>query len=263
MQHYFRIGEISKLYGIGPDALRYYEDLGIMVPVRATNGYRMYTVNDIWRLNVIRDLRELGLGMEQIGAYLENRSIDSSISLLENEHTVISQKIETLLRLQENVEQRLGIFRQAKRKEVGVVQQITCPARHCHQIHEGYCTDEEMDVLIKRLLNINTEKLYVVGNNQIGSKISLESAKRGEVRNYDAVFIIDEDAPTLIPAGNYLSVSYRGDCAQNKRYVPALLAYAREQHLDIEGPILELLWVDIHASSDLSEHITELQIRIK
>ncbi len=29
-----------------------------------------------------------------------------------------------------------------------------------------------------------------------------------------------------------------------------------------DGPILELIWVDNHQSADISEHITELQIRV-
>ena len=37
MKHYYRIGEISRLYGVGPDSLRYYEELGILKPHRGEN----------------------------------------------------------------------------------------------------------------------------------------------------------------------------------------------------------------------------------
>lgn len=46
MKKYYKIGEISKLYSISPDSLRYYEDLGILKPKRDVNGYRMYSIND-------------------------------------------------------------------------------------------------------------------------------------------------------------------------------------------------------------------------
>ena len=78
MKQYYKIGEISKLYQIGPDSLRYYEELGILTPKRAENGYRMYGLHDLWRLNVIRDLRRLDFSMEQIGEYLKNRSVDTT-----------------------------------------------------------------------------------------------------------------------------------------------------------------------------------------
>ncbi len=37
MKNYYKISEISKLYNIGPDSLRYYEQLGILKPKRDTN----------------------------------------------------------------------------------------------------------------------------------------------------------------------------------------------------------------------------------
>ena len=65
MKQFYKIGEISKLYQIGPDSLRYYEELGLLNPTRGENGYRMYGLNDLWRLNVIRDLRKLNFPMEK------------------------------------------------------------------------------------------------------------------------------------------------------------------------------------------------------
>ena len=66
MSTFYKIGEIAALYGISTDILRYYEELGILVPRRAPNGYRVYRTEDLWCLNVIRDLRELGFSMDQI-----------------------------------------------------------------------------------------------------------------------------------------------------------------------------------------------------
>ena len=61
MKDYYKINEIARLYGIGPDSLRYYERLGLLSPRRDTNGYRLYNLNDMYKLTVIRDLAEAGL----------------------------------------------------------------------------------------------------------------------------------------------------------------------------------------------------------
>ena len=90
MKNYYKINEISKLYNIGVDSIRYYEELGILHPKRASNGYRQYTTNDIHRLNVIRDLRSLGFSMQSIKAYLENQSISSSLAFMEKEEKIIA-----------------------------------------------------------------------------------------------------------------------------------------------------------------------------
>ena len=56
MKRYYKIGEIAALYSVSPDSLRYYEEIGLLTPRRDANGYRMYSIEDIWRLNVIRDM---------------------------------------------------------------------------------------------------------------------------------------------------------------------------------------------------------------
>lgn len=262
MKHYFQIGEISKLYNIGPDSLRYYEELGILRPARGKNGYRMYHIHDLWRLNVIRDLRELGFSMEKIKDYLTHLSLSNTELLLEEELAIVNDKINSLVLLKSNIEQRLSTIHDAICQPLGIITEKQYPPRFCHMIHSGYELDEEMDMLIKQLLNLNKDKLYIIGNNRIGSIIPCESAKAGRYRHYTDVFIIDNSGDNMLEGGHYLSVSYRGDCSQNAVYIPKLMQYAAERGL-ICGSFLELLWTDIHQSSETNEHITELQVLLK
>ena len=82
MKDYYKINEIARLYGIGVDSLRYYEKLGILKPRRDTNGYRLYNLKDMYKLNVIRDLRRLDFSMQQIKDYLEGQTVDHTLALL-------------------------------------------------------------------------------------------------------------------------------------------------------------------------------------
>lgn len=260
MKHYYKIGEISKLYNIGTDSLRYYEELGILKPERGENGYRMYHLHDLWRLNVIRDLRELGFPMEKIKEYLSGRSLASTEQMLQEELDIIGEKMNALSALRTNIEERLETIHDAMRQPLGVIEEKDIPPRRCHTIHRGYHEDMEMDMLMKQLVNKDKEKLYIIGNNRIGSVIPYESVLEGRFRHYTDVFIIDKNGPGLIEGGRYLSVSYSGDSAQNSLYIPMLLDYAGEHGLVPCGPVLELLWSDIHQSQDQEEHITELQL---
>lgn len=261
MKDYFTIGEISKLYHIGTDSLRYYEKLGILTPKRAKNGYRYYSLHDLWRLNVIRDLRALDFSMEQIKQYLDNRSIHSTELLLRQELDAINTKIRSLCELRENVKNRLKTIEDARHHPIGVIEEKYYSVRHCHMIHSGYKTDEEMDMLIKRLLNKDEHNLYIIGNNRIGSMISPEAIQKGFYRNYETVFIIDKNGKKEIEEGNYLTLCYRGDCNQNAAFIPELFEYASRHNLSPIGPVLEILWIDIHQAEDTNEHITELQLR--
>ena len=260
MKDYFKIGEISKLYHIGVDSLRYYEKIGVLHPERGEGGYRHYSVRDIWKLNTIRDLRGLGFGMEQIKAYLENHTVESTAVLLEKEQWAIDEKIRQLEALRENVTRRMDTIRAAGQMPLDVISLESCPPRRCCAIEEGYSDEHEMDVLIKRLMNLDREHQYVIGNNQIGSVIPLEEAEKTGTIRYESVFVIDEKGEKILPGGTYLTVTYRGDYGKTRLWVPKLLDYARLHGLQLRGDILEILWIDIHTSAEVSEHVTQLQI---
>ena len=89
MKDYYKIGEISKIYGIGRDSLMYYEDIGILKPFRDKNGYRMYKLSDIWRLNLIKELRSLNFPMKKIKEYLDDRNIESTKEILNKENCLV------------------------------------------------------------------------------------------------------------------------------------------------------------------------------
>lgn len=263
MEKYFKIGEISKLYHIGVDSLRYYEEIGVISPKRSDSGYRLYSVDDIWRLNVIRELRELGFGMEQIGEYLHCHTVASTLELLQKEQAAIEEKMETLRQMKANVEQRMKTICSAQNRPLYKIGLETYPPRRCFSIPEGYSNEHEMDVLIKRLLNIDQEHFYVIGNNQIGTVISRKDAQETGKLNYKSVFIIDEHGGQSLPGGRYLTVSYQGNYNQSAQWTERLMEYAKKHQLTPVGDILELLWIDIHTTSDVQEHITELQVRVE
>ncbi|WP_282700551.1 MerR family transcriptional regulator [Streptomyces sp. CC219B] len=61
-----RIGEASRASGASARSLRYYEDEGLIVPGRHSNGYRDYCRSTIDRVLVIRSLLESGLPVRLI-----------------------------------------------------------------------------------------------------------------------------------------------------------------------------------------------------
>lgn len=263
MKKYFRIGEISRLYDIGVDSIRYYEEIGIIKPERSESGYRRYSIHDIWRLNVIRDLRSIGFTMEQIREYLDDHNTAASLKLLEEEQEAIHKQMLKLQKLQKNVAHRLNTIRSAQNLPLHEITKITLPPRRCHLLSEGYQAAEEMDLLIKRLINLDKERLYIIGSNQIGTVISRSSLLEKRSLSYQSVFLIDENGKKQIPGGDYFCVTYRGSYSQSTDWGRKLIKYAEVHDLKVTGDLLELLWIDIHTTSDESEYITQLQLPVQ
>jgi Cu(I)-responsive transcriptional regulator len=59
------IGTASERSGLPPKTIRYYEDIGLLKPQRAYNGYRDYSDNDIHRLRFLHRARGLGFSVEE------------------------------------------------------------------------------------------------------------------------------------------------------------------------------------------------------
>jgi DNA-binding transcriptional MerR regulator len=69
----FRIGEFAQIAQVSGRLLRYYDELGLLSPVRIDpqTGYRWYSARQLPRLNRILALKELGLTLEQIAPLLD------------------------------------------------------------------------------------------------------------------------------------------------------------------------------------------------
>lgn len=62
-----KIGDVSRLSGIGIEALRFYERSGLLgKPARSRNGYRLYDEGILERLSFIKKAQTLGFSLDEI-----------------------------------------------------------------------------------------------------------------------------------------------------------------------------------------------------
>ncbi|MFC4803020.1 MerR family transcriptional regulator [Neobacillus sp. GCM10023253] len=65
-----KISELSRLTGVSVRSLRYYEEQGILSPMRLPNGYREYHDFAVEQVNTIKFYLNLGLTIDQISGFL-------------------------------------------------------------------------------------------------------------------------------------------------------------------------------------------------
>jgi len=58
------IGEVSERSGLPPKTIRYYEDIGLVTPLRGENGYRSFRDSDMHKLAFLGRARTLGFTIE-------------------------------------------------------------------------------------------------------------------------------------------------------------------------------------------------------
>lgn len=264
MKNYYKISEISKLYDIGVDSLRYYEKLGILTPKRDTNGYRLYNLTDLYKLNIIRDLRALDFSMSQIKEYLDKQSLANTLALLHQEEQLINQEIKNLESRRTIIQDRIKSLSSSNDIVTGQMQIQHFPIRYCVRLNEHITRDEEMDLIIKKLHQKHEDKIRDLGNLTIGAFLSMPFIERDIANVYDSVFFVLEqetqDFDFILPEGNYLSCFYRGSYEQNAFRVKEMLHYLDGIKVSSSKEPFELFTIDNRDTMETDEFLTEIQI---
>jgi len=92
-----KIGDFSRLARVTIKALRHYDELGLLKPVRIDSftGYRYYSADQLPRLHRIIALKDMGLSLEEIARLLQDDvSIMHILDLLHSKQEVIKRRLE-------------------------------------------------------------------------------------------------------------------------------------------------------------------------
>lgn len=69
-----QIGEVADRVGLSLRTVRYYEEIGLIEPSdRTSGGFRLYTDDDIARLELIKRMKPLGFTLDEMRDLLEVR----------------------------------------------------------------------------------------------------------------------------------------------------------------------------------------------
>lgn len=268
MKNYYKINEISNLYNIGKDSLRYYEEIGILNPERDSNGYRLYSIQDIWKLNVIKDLRNLNFPMEKIKDYLEDKTIKNTLDILNEEISIINKKLEQLKVQKSTISARIKSLKEdASETKLEEINIIEIEDRKVIVLNDTFNRDEEADFLIKKLQKKHEDKLYLLGNNYVGITMNLSKVYSKIYNAYTSVFFVldkdDKSYDMVIPGGKYLTMSYKGSYEKTKEFLPKMMEFVKDNNYKILSDPIELYKIDVHETSLVEEYLTELQLRIE
>lgn len=92
----YQIGELAARSGLTPDALRYYERLGLLPPSRRTSGgFRVYTPAALDRLRFIKQAQAVGLSLQEIRA-LVTYTDRGGLKRCQRVHGLLQRKITDL-----------------------------------------------------------------------------------------------------------------------------------------------------------------------
>lgn len=100
------IGRLARAAGVGADAIRFYERIGLLpAPRRSASGYRLYRPEDRQRLEFIRRAQGLGFSLDEIASLLKlsrpGGSVARARALAAAKLEVVQGKLAELSRLRD------------------------------------------------------------------------------------------------------------------------------------------------------------------
>jgi len=96
------IGAAAELANLPAKTIRYYEDIRLITPERADNGYRSYSASDIERLRFLQRARGLGFSIEEcrqlVSLYQDTNRASAEVRSIASAKIIeIDAKIEQLV----------------------------------------------------------------------------------------------------------------------------------------------------------------------
>ncbi|MDC7232188.1 MAG: MerR family transcriptional regulator [Spirochaetales bacterium] len=84
-KHEYSIGEMARITGVTKKTLHHYDRISLLSPEgREENGYRVYTVENLIRLQQVLFFKELGFSLKQISDLMGDPSFELRESLMEH-----------------------------------------------------------------------------------------------------------------------------------------------------------------------------------
>lgn len=118
-QGLIRIGQLAELSGVSVRSLRYYEELGLIKPAaHSQGGFRLYSEDELKKVDVINYLKELGLTLSEIQEIFNARKVNKSdreilnliIKMLYEKLKLTEAKIEVLERIKRELSSTIEIL---------------------------------------------------------------------------------------------------------------------------------------------------------
>lgn len=261
------IKQAARLYGVSIDTLRYYEEIGLVVPERdPNNGYRRYSERDFERLNITFSLLEMDFSLAKIKELLDDHCLSKSLELISFELGDLECKIDVLEKKRKKVEScLLGLANAMHDAPLERVFVREYPQRPCLTISPMPANADDIPRIVAekaRELQIPIDAFHSV------PCFRMDVSTVNDRGHFEAKSVMlfnaapSLNSTTFFPAGKYASVTFSGPVQATPSVYRKMLDYVGEHGLSPVGDLLEFWHIHEYISQDSSEYIHTIEQRV-
>ncbi|WP_304943101.1 MerR family transcriptional regulator [Vallitalea guaymasensis] len=265
MKEYYTIGEISKIFSISTDTLRYYSKIGLIIPKQIRdNKYRYYSIEQFEMISTILFLRSVDIPIKKIQQLLHHENISKIQEEILKQENILQNKINYLKHLKSQIESFYWNSSEFTSDSLDIrIEKLP----KLWVLSKPFHTNEiDLDIDSISLIHKETNQDWVLTSNII-SILSKENLIKNDYHTYAAYGLISEspcptksDSLSVLNEGYYVSANtiiYEPNHSDVNVVYDRILDYIDKHHLEITGDAIERNVLDmfVNEQGDNSHYI--------
>jgi DNA-binding transcriptional MerR regulator len=257
------IREFSEFSGIKQSVLRYYDELGLLSPVkRGENNYRYYSPQQIVTVKLINVLNDLNTTLKEIGELEKQRTPENILDLLirqENKFDAEMRRLQAAYSITHVFRGLIQAGISADESAISVVDAEELPLilGPVNDFEENHIFYETFMRFGQQAHNARVNMSYPVG----GFFESFESFSE-EPSQPSRFFSLDPSGYDKKAAGRYLVGYTRGYYGEMGDVGARLRAYASERGLTFSGPLYVIYLLDEISIRDTAQYLAQVSVPV-
>lgn len=275
MKDYLSITELAKLRNLTTETLRHYDRIGLFKPeyVDPLNNRRYYTSEQFEILGTIRELRQLGMSLDDIKKYFNDRNLDKSAQMLAHQHELLKKEIEEKKLLEKILRRKLKFIKEIRKMNPDFTPRIkSFPERKMISFNKMYTDGWQLVYSMTELERHLLNKAPVLASDRMGFYTSVNIFEQSFSNDYPIAPMIlcsSEEASKIgakvnsIPEGDYTCIYYHGKGHIPEEQFNLVKSFLSQNNLKICGNIYIQYIIDVTLTSRTDEKLIEMQIPVK
>jgi len=287
-----KIGDFSQLAHVTIRALRYYDELGLLKPIKVDDysGYRYYSADQLTQLHRIIAMKDMGLSLEDIARLLKDDvPVSHILDLLRIKQEEQKQRLEIEAERLKRVEEWLmQVEKEGKMPNYEIVVKTIAPLSIV-SIRTGVPNSRAVDPVwrkIEPVVRKLVDYIFKSGSQIAGPPMAIFHGGEPEENDFDMeiAFPVPDDVPSkgefhfkkLPGYDRMVTTIHKGGVNSGRPAYAALGKWIekndyhlvgpdREIYLidyQITSPSREIYFTDSHSSIPTGEFITEIQLPV-
>lgn len=253
-KYFFSIKEVGEILNVSPSTLRYYDGMKLIdIKRNSKNGYREYSISDVYKLHQIIEARQLEIPIKEIEKLFTNPNENVYFALVADRARFLEKEINRLKKLLQSLNYSIDIYKTSletigklefnffqprKMKHIGTINKI-----------EKYDNINFIDNMELYSLDFSLEE-------------TLYFCKDSNSDSFDLFLADDEKFDAVFPAGIYCTTAIKGDFYTITNKLSKIINDLESQGYNATGKAIQLVLPEHLLFTSSEDALVRIQIPV-